>query len=290
MALEPITRQEQIIAGKKLEPITRMERFLRDYGGGSGGGGAQPDWNAMEGEAGHILNRPFYSENGMVDIVPETEIQLENAEGLLFYEVPITVGNNYTVIWNGVEYNCTAVPFEMEGMSFVALGDVGAFAGEPTGSEPFAFAVVPPEMVEVMHGVRAMIMALDGSSTVTLSIKGEGEVVHKMDNKYLDEQYLNGINGIAVVRMMVNNLSLTDNADYDVDGDAIKNAIKAGKSVVLRVVDMNNSDNFSDFQLGGCNNWHKNFYRIYEFGIDWLFVYDNTATFRRKLFSELVSE
>ena len=40
MALEPITRQEQIIAGKDLEPITRMEMFLKYYGGGSGGGGS----------------------------------------------------------------------------------------------------------------------------------------------------------------------------------------------------------------------------------------------------------
>ena len=39
MALEPITRQEQIIAGKDLEPITRMEKFLKQYGGGGGGGG-----------------------------------------------------------------------------------------------------------------------------------------------------------------------------------------------------------------------------------------------------------
>ena len=37
MALEPITRQEQIIAGKDLEPITRMEKFLKQYGGGGGG-------------------------------------------------------------------------------------------------------------------------------------------------------------------------------------------------------------------------------------------------------------
>ena len=29
MALEPITRQEQIIAGKDLEPITRQEKFLK---------------------------------------------------------------------------------------------------------------------------------------------------------------------------------------------------------------------------------------------------------------------
>ena len=40
MALEPITRAEQIIAGKDLEPITRMEMFLKYYGGGSGGGGS----------------------------------------------------------------------------------------------------------------------------------------------------------------------------------------------------------------------------------------------------------
>ena len=39
MALEPITRAEQIIAGKDLQPITRMEKFLKEYGGGSSGGG-----------------------------------------------------------------------------------------------------------------------------------------------------------------------------------------------------------------------------------------------------------
>ena len=38
MALEPITRAEQIIAGKDLQPITRMEKFLKEYGGGSSGG------------------------------------------------------------------------------------------------------------------------------------------------------------------------------------------------------------------------------------------------------------
>ena len=36
MALEPITRQEKIIAGEDLTPITRMEKFLKDFGGGGG--------------------------------------------------------------------------------------------------------------------------------------------------------------------------------------------------------------------------------------------------------------
>ena len=38
MALEPITRQEKIIAGQDLTPITRMEKFLKQFGGGGGGG------------------------------------------------------------------------------------------------------------------------------------------------------------------------------------------------------------------------------------------------------------
>ena len=36
MALEPITRQEKIIAGQDLIPITRMEMFLKNFGGGGG--------------------------------------------------------------------------------------------------------------------------------------------------------------------------------------------------------------------------------------------------------------
>lgn len=41
MELEPITRKEKIVAGENLEPITRMEQFLKKFGGsgGSGGGG-----------------------------------------------------------------------------------------------------------------------------------------------------------------------------------------------------------------------------------------------------------
>ena len=41
MALEPITRKEQIIAGKDLEPITRLEKFLKEYCGS--GGGVSPE-------------------------------------------------------------------------------------------------------------------------------------------------------------------------------------------------------------------------------------------------------
>lgn len=50
MALEPITRQEQIIAGKDLQPITRMEKFLKEYGGGGGDGAVQ----SVNGKTGKV--------------------------------------------------------------------------------------------------------------------------------------------------------------------------------------------------------------------------------------------
>ena len=43
MALEPITRKEKIIAGEDLKPITRLEKFLKEYGGSGGGGGGSDD-------------------------------------------------------------------------------------------------------------------------------------------------------------------------------------------------------------------------------------------------------
>lgn len=31
--LDPITRQEKIIAGEDIQPVTRLEHFLKNYGG-----------------------------------------------------------------------------------------------------------------------------------------------------------------------------------------------------------------------------------------------------------------
>ena len=63
MALEPITREEQIIAGKDLKPITRMEMFLKQYGGGSGGGASGQGFKvtfAMDKSGAVVADKTYY--------------------------------------------------------------------------------------------------------------------------------------------------------------------------------------------------------------------------------------
>lgn len=136
MAIEPITRKEQFLAkagGQQvgdLKPITREEMFLQkiaENGGGSGGG-AQADWNAAEGEAGHVLNRPFWKEvvkKSLTEMMTgETTVTVTTVEngGLNFAQGAFGVAPDTTnyVIFDGVEYECT--PYYDASVSTVVIG------------------------------------------------------------------------------------------------------------------------------------------------------------------------
>ena len=93
MALEPITRQEKIIAGQDLEPITRMEMFLKQYGGGGGGGGSVPAAGGVT--TLHInvtaINRETMEATFTADKTP-TEMQAAAATGPTWCVVTIAAG------------------------------------------------------------------------------------------------------------------------------------------------------------------------------------------------------
>ena len=73
MALEPITRQEKIIAGQNLTPITRMERFLKEFGGGSdGSGGAGAGMMVVNITANDDYSE-FYSDKTVHEILEATK-------------------------------------------------------------------------------------------------------------------------------------------------------------------------------------------------------------------------
>lgn len=160
MELEAITRQEQIIAGKDLQPVTRMEFFLKAYGGGGSGGGVQPDWNQNDSTAAdYVKNRPIYSETKEIVVENVTDAPLEGFPAF-------AVGDTVTVKVDGVEHSLIA---QDSGRGFAFIGD-------------------NPEALFGGTGEFGWVIG-DGRFTATEAhtISYLGEVVHKLNAKYLPE-------------------------------------------------------------------------------------------------------
>ena len=160
MELEAITRQEQIIAGKDLQPVTRMEFFLKAYGGGGSGGGAQSDWNQNDSTAAdYVKNRPLYSET--------KEIVVENVTNATLDGFPaFAVGDTVTVKVDGVEHSLIA---QDSGRGFAFIGDNPEALFGGTGE--FGWAIGDGQFVAIeAHTISYL-----------------GEVTHKLNAKYLPE-------------------------------------------------------------------------------------------------------
>lgn len=160
MELEAITRQEQIIAGKDLQPVTRMEFFLKTYGGGGSGGGVQPDWNQNDSTAAdYVKNRPIYSETKEIVIENVTNAPLEGFPAF-------AVGDTVTVKVDGVEHSLIA---QDNGKGFAFIGDNPETLFGGTGE--FGWVIGDGRFIAIeAHTVSYL-----------------GEVVHKLNAKYLPE-------------------------------------------------------------------------------------------------------
>lgn len=168
MALEPITRQEQIIAGKDLKPITRMEMFLKQYGGVSGGGA---DWNASEGEAGYVKNRTHYEEH--ISIIDEQTVTTaatdEPGVCVAFLELngnDHTDSNTFSVVFNGDVYQYEDI------VGDIILGNKGIVGNIDTG-EPFFINV----------SADGGILVTPSATTATVAVRKE--FMKQLDTKFL---------------------------------------------------------------------------------------------------------
>lgn len=159
---------------------------MLNSGGGSGGGGVS-SWN-------DLTDRPFYSEVAVGTVLAETSQAFnEDASAFILTDpISVTTGEEYTVKWNGTEYTCTCGEFDASGgegdpVMAQALGNLAAMGvGDDTG-EPFFILIAPADMVE-SAGCGALIMPLDGSTELTISITGMTEVVHQIPAKYLSHR------------------------------------------------------------------------------------------------------
>ena len=100
MALEPITRQEKIIAGQNLTPITRMENFLKNFGVGSIPKPLTYDY-MPEGYPSKSVE--------LVTLMEEQEVAFTEVEGIYGAESPVALAieteDKLTVLWDGVSYD-----------------------------------------------------------------------------------------------------------------------------------------------------------------------------------------
>ena len=114
-------------------------------------------------------------------ILEKTTVDGEDRE--LYLATPLSgtpeAGSTYTVMYNGTAYDCPAIYYEEEGLAGVMLGNTDAM-GMPGGNTdaPFLMLLMPAgaDMGDgtMLYG---MVVAMDGSSSVTLSIVEAGGVV-----------------------------------------------------------------------------------------------------------------
>ena len=175
MALEPITRQEKIIAGQDLTPITRMEMFLKNFGGGSGSIPKPLTYDYMpEGYPSKSTQ--------IVTLMEEQELAFSDlGGGMYFFNLEdgfkVAEGQTYIVNWDGTEYECVCFHFN----SYYAIGNLSIGGmGDDTG-EPFIYTYNPD------NGHKQFI-TLDTSESHTISVKTTVETVTPMAEEFLPSE------------------------------------------------------------------------------------------------------
>ena len=132
MALEPITRQEKIIAGQDLTPITRMEMFLKNFGGGGGSGGGGVTTVHINVTA---INMETMQATFTADKTP-AEMQQASVNGPTWCVVTFAAG-----VMSG-EALSLGLPPSMGHINEVSFGSVTRPAHNKSGDNDITFAVI----------------------------------------------------------------------------------------------------------------------------------------------------
>lgn len=145
---------------------------------------------SINSETVHKLDPKFYDQLAWVEGEKAVlaECQLSGSEGMLAIKTPflLVVGENYKVTLNGVSYNATAYKGSDIGgytENVVLLINEGADFSEMTN---FVFYIMATSDGSTLgNGVYGGLFLADASATTsTLAI--HGEIIHKIDNKFID--------------------------------------------------------------------------------------------------------
>ena len=175
MALEPITRKEKIIAGENLEPITRMEQFLKKFGGGGGGGSVPKPLTYDYMPEGYPTKT-----TGTVTVMGEQELAFANGGGNYVANLPdgfkVTAGQTYNVNWDGAIYEC--IGFAVDD-TLSAIGNKSIMGESSSTTEPFLY------MIATGAGAVGQFFTLDTAASHTISVETAMEVIIPMSEEFL---------------------------------------------------------------------------------------------------------
>lgn len=217
MALEPITRQEKIIAGEDLTPITRMEKFLKNFGGGGGGSVPKPlTYDYMpDGYPKKSVQTITLMEEQTVEFALDSKTGLHVSPPIEALEV--VVGQTYTVNWDGTEYEC--VGFVFQSVPMIGNLSIGG-AGDNTG-EPFLYTY------NIIDHPIGRFITPDTSASHAISVKRTEETVTPMAEEFLPASAL------------ITYDSNTSTYSSDLTNDELYARLLDGKQIVLYTTDSN---------------------------------------------------
>lgn len=137
------------------------------------------DWNQNdETSPAYVKNRPFYSEIGTIAFVEQQEVTIgsDMYVALTASNMPFVAGDTYTVMFNGVRYECVAWNGNY---GSVCIGNGSIYGNDGFGNdEPFLCE---------FYEYDGIYLNTYTEGTYTISILGVGETVYKIDEKYLPE-------------------------------------------------------------------------------------------------------
>ena len=126
---------------------------------------------------------PFGEVTTVKEVLAECQLEPVDSQGgrtiFLVDAIDIVDGETYIIKYNGAEYRCVATSGTAEntGISGIQLGNSSIInKGDDTG-EPFVVALV---------GDNCGIYTIDGSTTLTISIRQEVTEVKKISGKYVE--------------------------------------------------------------------------------------------------------
>lgn len=190
---------------------------------GGGTAVAQSDWNAVEGEPGHVLNRTHYENGTETKTLLDTSVTVASNQFQSVGYVPLAEDNTYTVTWDGAEYECVAYVSTALGFPAPSLGNPYFSGGENNGM-PFGF-VSASEYGQ--YGGAAMT---NGSHTI--KITEEVKAYKKLDECYLPSglmPYVHKVSNVTLKDGKPSHATTNIGAAFDV----IANALWNGGRVIL---------------------------------------------------------